>query len=34
MIMSKNLVAYFSPPTGATKVLAQTLAEAVDGDLF
>lgn len=33
MIMSKILVAYFSP-TGATKVLAQTLAEAVDGDLF
>ena len=31
--MSKNLVAYFSS-TSATKVLAQTLAEAVDGDLF
>jgi putative NADPH-quinone reductase len=31
--MSKSLVAYFSP-TGTTKVLAQTLAEAVGADLF
>lgn len=31
--MSKKLVAYFSP-TGTTKVLAQTLAEAIGADLF
>ena len=31
--MSKSLVAYFSP-TGTTRELAQTLAEAVDADLF
>ena len=31
--MDKSLVAYFSP-TGTTKALAQTLAEAVGADLF
>ncbi len=31
--MSKNLVAYFSA-TGTTKVVAEKLAEVVDGDLF
>lgn len=33
IIMSKSLVAYFSP-TGSTKAVAGTLAEAVGADLF
>ena len=32
-ITTKKLVAYFSP-TGTTARLAQTLAEAVDADIF
>lgn len=31
--MSKSLVAYFSP-TGSTKAVASTLAEAIGADLF
>lgn len=31
--MSKSLVAYFSP-TGSTKIVAGTLAEAIGADLF